>query len=59
MRFRVVRLFAFVVVEHFSLPFVFAATKIEMLRANSTSFCLLGGCSTFIFYNSISGSIPY
>lgn len=28
--------------EHFSLPFVFATTKIEMLRADSTSFfCLM------------------
>ena len=59
MRFRVVRFFCVLMLEHFSLPFVFAATKIEMLRANSTSFCLLDGCSTSFYDNSISGSIPY
>ena len=43
--------------EHFSLPFDFAATKIEMLRADSTHFFLFDGCSTFFSDNSISGSI--
>ena len=51
--------FCVLVLEHFSLPFNLQATKIEMSCADSTHFFLFDGCSTFIFYNSISGSIPY
>ena len=51
--------FYVLVLEHFSLPFNLQDTKIEMLRADSTHFFLLGGCSTIFYDNSISGSIPY
>ena len=51
--------FCVLVLEHFSLPFNLQATKIEMLRADSTSFFLFDGCSTFFYDNSISGGIPY
>ena len=51
--------FCVLVLEHFSLPFNLQATKIEMLRADSTHFFLFDGCSTVFSDNSISGSIPY
>ena len=36
--------FCVLVLEHFSLPFNLQATKIEMLRADSTHFFLFDGC---------------
>jgi len=49
--------FCVLVLEHFPLPFNLQATKIEMLRADSTHFFLFDGCSTFFSDNSISGKI--